>query len=70
MNAVVLVHGHLEDRQARRAASMEKFWREVSRAARLRPFQRGPLDVLLGRWTLDNSPLFVAMDMMARVVSP
>jgi NTE family protein len=49
---------------------LEKFWREVSLAARFSPFQRGPLDVLLGRWTLDNSPLFMAMDMMARVVSP
>ncbi|HZD64312.1 MAG TPA: patatin-like phospholipase family protein, partial [Xanthobacteraceae bacterium] len=27
-------------------------------------------DVLLGRWTLDYSPMFVAMDMMARVFSP
>jgi NTE family protein len=26
--------------------------------------------VLLGRWTLDYSPMFVAMDMMARVFSP
>jgi NTE family protein len=25
---------------------------------------------MLGRWTLDHSPLFVAMDLMARVVSP
>ena len=26
--------------------------------------------MLLGRWTLDHSPFFVAMDFMARVVSP
>jgi NTE family protein len=26
--------------------------------------------MLLGRWTLDHSPFFVAMDIMARVVSP
>jgi len=36
----------------------------------LSPFRRSPLDVLLGRWTLDYSPMFVAMDMMARVFSP
>jgi len=70
MNAVVLVHGHLEDGPAGARQALEKFWREASHAARFSPFQRGPLDVLLGRWTLDNSPLFVAMDMMARVVSP
>lgn len=70
MNAAVLAHGHIEGGVAGARAAMEKFWREVSRAARFSPFQRGPLDVLLGRWTLDHSPFFVAMDMMARVVSP
>jgi NTE family protein len=49
---------------------LEAFWRKVSYAARFSPFQRSPLDVLLGRWTLDYSPFFVAMDIMARVVSP
>ena len=36
----------------------------------LSPLRRTPLDVLLGRWTLDYSPAFVAMDLMARVFSP
>ena len=42
----------------------------MSDAARFSPFQRGPLDVLLGRWTLDSSPMYVAMDLMSRLVSP
>ena len=36
----------------------------------LSPFRRTPLDVLLGRWTLDYSPMFVAMDLMSRLFSP
>src|SRR5438132_8604805 len=28
------------------------------------------MDILLGRWTLDHSPVFVAMDLMARLFSP
>jgi NTE family protein len=36
----------------------------------LSPLRRTPLDVLLGRWTLDHSPVFVAMDLMARLFSP
>src|SRR6202521_2063285 len=32
--------------------------------------QRSPLDRLMGRWTLDTSPAYVAMDLMARVLSP
>ena len=33
-------------------------------------FARGPLDVILGRWTLDSSPIYVAMDLMSRLVWP
>ena len=62
----------LSPRAAREGArqALEAFWRRISEAARFSPFQRSPLDVLLGRWTLDNSPLFVAMDLMSRLVSP
>jgi NTE family protein len=49
---------------------LEAFWRSVSRAALLSPLRRGFLDVLLDRWSLDHSPVFVATDMMARLFSP
>src|SRR5258708_37669222 len=51
-------------------AAVENFWRRVSNAAVLSPLRRTPLDILLGRWTLDHSPVFLAMDLMARVFSP
>ena len=51
-------------------SALDDFWRRVSRAALLSPLRRGFLDVLLDRWTMDHSPVFVAMDMMARVFSP
>ncbi|AYG63612.1 patatin-like phospholipase family protein [Rhizobium jaguaris] len=70
MNAAVMAHGYVADGAAGAREALEAFWRKVSEAARFSPFQRGPLDFLLGRWTLDNSPVFVAMDMMARVFSP
>ncbi len=70
MNAAVMASGHaLGGRQGAREA-LEAFWRRVSRAATFSPFQRGPVDRMLGRWTLDNSPAFLMMDLMARVVSP
>ena len=50
--------------------ALETFWRRVSRAANFSPFQRSPADRLLGNWTLDNSPAYVAADLMARLVSP
>lgn len=70
MNAAVLASGFARGGRAGAREALDQFWRKVSEAARFSPFQRSPLDILLGRWTLDNSPLFVAMDMMSRVVSP
>ncbi|MDQ0561904.1 NTE family protein [Rhizobium mesoamericanum] len=70
MNAAVMTHGYSVGGPAGAREALAAFWRKVSDAARFSPFQRGPLDVLLGRWTLDHSPVFVAMDMMARIVSP
>ena len=70
MNAAVLVYGHQLGGAAGARDALGAFWRRVSDAARFSPFQRGPLDVLLGRWTLDSSPIYVAMDLMSRLFSP
>jgi NTE family protein len=70
MNAAILVHGFAQGGAPQARLALEGFWRNVAKAALLSPFRRTPLDVLLGRWTLDYSPLFVAADLMARVFSP
>ena len=70
MNAAVMIHGHQQGGRAGARDALGAFWRRVSDAARFSPFQRGPLDVMLGRWTLDSSPMYVAMDLMSRLVSP
>src|SRR5260221_11838932 len=70
MNAAVLVDGYAESGTEGAGAALEDFWQRVSRAALLSPLRRTPMDILLGRWTLDHSPVFVAMDLMARLFSP
>jgi NTE family protein len=70
MNGAVLVAGYADDGAKGARAALENFWRRVSQAALLSPLRRTPLDVLLGRWTLDHSPAFVAMDLMTRLFSP
>ena len=70
MNAAVLVDGYVKGGAEGARTGLETFWRRVSDAARFSPFRRGPLDVMLGRWTLDSSPMYVAMDLMSRLVSP
>jgi NTE family protein len=70
MNAAVLADGHAARGAAGARAALEAFWQRVSQAALLSPLRRTPLDVLLGRWTLDHSPAFVAMDLASRLFSP
>jgi NTE family protein len=70
MNAAALAYGYLSGGNDGARAALETFWRRVAQAGQLSPIRRGPLDVVLGRWTLDNSPAFVAMDMMSRLFSP
>src|SRR5258708_30728397 len=60
MNAAVLVDGHAKGGAAGARTALENFWRRVSHSARFSPIRRSPLDILLGRWTLDTSPFFVA----------
>ena len=70
MNAAVLADGHSAGGADGARAALDAFWRSVSRAAEFSPLRRTPLDVLLGRWTLDYSPVFVAMDLASRLFSP
>ena len=70
MNAAVLAHGHMAGGTAGAKTALEEFWRRVSRAATFSPFRRTPLDMLMGRWTLDSSPMFLAFDLAARMFSP
>lgn len=70
MNAAVLAAGYAKGGAAGAREALETFWRRVSEAARFSPIQRGPLDVLLGRWTMDFSPFYIAADLMSRLISP
>src|ERR1700731_376712 len=70
MNAAVVADGWTEGGAEGARAALETYWRRVSRAAAFSPLQRSPLDRLMGRWTLPPPPAYVAMDLMARVLSP
>jgi len=70
MNAAVLADGWTEGGASGARAALDAYWDSVARAAVFSPLQRTPLDRLLGRWTLDHSPVFIGLDLMARVVSP
>ena len=70
MNAAVMAGGLAEGGPEQARVALERFWKRVSDTAMLSPLQRGPLEALTGRWTLDYSPAFLAFDIAARVLSP
>ncbi len=70
MNAAVLSAGFAAGGSDGAREALDSFWRRVSDAALMSPLRRSPLDVLLGRWTMDNSPVFWAFDFTARLFSP
>src|SRR5215475_15071529 len=70
MNAAVLADGWTAGGPCGARAALDAYWARVARAAMFSPLQRTPLDRILGRWTLDHSPVFVGFEMMARLFSP
>lgn len=70
MNAAVLASGWIGGGAEGARNALSGYWRRVSDAAAFSPFQRTPFDRLAGRWSLDQSPGYVAMDLMTRLVSP
>ncbi len=70
MNALVLAQGHARGGAEGARAALGEFWGRVAKAALFSPIRRTPLDVLMGRWTMDTSPLFLAADMATRLFSP
>jgi NTE family protein len=70
MNAAVLADGWIEGGAEGARNALDRYWQQVSRAAAFSPLQRSPLDRLMGRWTLDTSPAYVAMDLASRLLSP
>ncbi len=70
MNAVAVADGMMRDGRDGARAALERFWRAVSEAAQWSPIQRGPIDMLMGNWSLDKNPSFLFFEMLNRVSSP
>jgi NTE family protein len=70
MNAVVMADGYAAGGPEGAREALAKFWKRVSDGALLSPLRRGPFEILMGLWTLDYSPVYLALDLTSRVVSP
>jgi len=70
MNAAVMASGLEHGGVDGAKAALETFWKAVADAGRFSPMQRSPLALMSGRWTLENSPIYMATELMTRMFSP
>ena len=70
MNGAVLICGLVEGGRAAARAKLNRFWRKVSELGQASPLRPGPLDLATGNWNMDNSPAYLALDVVSRLFSP
>jgi NTE family protein len=70
MNAAVLATGIARGGNEGGREALTRYWRDVSRDGRASPLQRTLLDRLMGNWSLNTNPAYVAVDVMSRFFSP
>ena len=70
MNAAVMASGFEHGGADGAKAALETFWKATSDGGRFSPLQRGPWALLSGKWTLENSPVYMGFEMMSRMFSP
>ena len=70
MNATVTAYGLAEAGRSGARQALANFWRRVSHAASLSPLQPSWFDRLIGNKSLENSPSYLLIDMITRVLSP
>lgn len=70
MNAAVLATGLAKDGNEGGRRALDAYWRDVSKDGRTSPLQRTLLDRLMGNWSLNANPSYIAFDMMSRFLSP
>jgi NTE family protein len=70
MNAVVMAYGLVAGGREGARQALHDFWRRISEEAARGPFQPSAWDRMTHNHALDNSPAFVWLDMMSRLLSP
>ncbi len=70
MNAVALVDGFSAGSAESARAKLEGFRQAMRDGAKNSPIKRGPIDVMMGYWSLDRSVGYHMMDAMSRIFSP
>jgi len=70
MNAVVVADGIMKGGPDGARQALEDFWQAVSQEGAKSPIQRSLLNVVMGDWSLENSPGYLFFDHLTRLASP
>jgi NTE family protein len=70
MNATVAAYGLAAGGREGARQALANFWRRISHLGDFSPLQPSWLDRLMGNRHLENSPAYLAFDMMTRLLSP
>jgi len=70
MNAAVLTYGYTEGGRSGARQALTNFWRRISHTAAISPFQASAWDKAFGNKSLENSPSFMWLDFVTRILSP
>ncbi|MDR2107685.1 MAG: patatin-like phospholipase family protein [Holosporaceae bacterium] len=70
MNAMAVAQGIMTGGNEGARGLLTKYWQITSEAGKTSPFKPGVLDVIMGKYTLHNSPGFLLMDFLTKVLSP
>lgn len=70
MNAMSTAQGIIEGGNQGAREFMDRYWSIMSERGRTSPFKPGVLDVLMGKYTMHNSPGFLAFDFISKIMSP
>lgn len=71
MNAVACAQGLMKGGNEGARAELEEFWKKISDSGKNSSLNnRGPIDKMMGKYTMYNSPGYVMFDYLSRMFSP
>lgn len=71
MNAVAVAQGLMKDGPQGARDELRQFWTKISESGKHSSLNnRGPIDKMMGKYTMYNSPGFVIFDYLSRLFSP
>jgi NTE family protein len=70
MNGAVMAEGLIEGGREGARQALDHFWRRMSSYGAFSPLQLTPWDRVSGNWNLDNSPGYLWLDALFRMMSP